>query len=96
MEKDKSLEMAVMQIERQFGRGSIMKLGAEADRMAVEVIPTGSLSLDIALGVGGVPRGRVIEIFGDRVGVQARSPLGNARGGQAHAAHAGLNDPGDP
>lgn len=64
MEKDKSLEMALMQIERQFGRGSIMKLGAEADRMAVEVIPTGSLAIDIALGVGGVPRGRVIEIFG--------------------------------
>ncbi|MBU4240160.1 MAG: recombinase RecA [Actinobacteria bacterium] len=56
--------MALMQIERQFGRGSIMKLGAEADRMAVDVIPTGSLALDIALGVGGVPRGRVIEIFG--------------------------------
>jgi len=64
LEKDKSLEMALMQIERQFGRGSIMKLGAEADRMAVEVIPTGSLALDIALGVGGVPRGRVVEIFG--------------------------------
>ena len=64
MEKDKSLEMALMQIERQFGRGSIMKLGAEADRMAVEVIPTGSLALDVALGVGGLPRGRVVEIFG--------------------------------
>ncbi len=64
MEREKSLEMAMMQIERQFGRGSIMKLGAEADRMAVEVIPTGSLALDIALGVGGLPRGRVIEIFG--------------------------------
>ncbi len=64
MEREKSLEMALMQIERQFGRGSIMRLGAEADRMAVEVIPTGSLALDIALGVGGIPRGRVIEIFG--------------------------------
>jgi recombination protein RecA len=64
LEKDKSLEMALMQIERQFGRGSIMKLGAEADRMAVEAIPTGSLALDIALGIGGVPRGRVVEIFG--------------------------------
>lgn len=64
MEKQSSLDMALMQIERQFGRGSIMKLGAEADRMAVEVIPTGSLALDIALGVGGVPRGRVVEIFG--------------------------------
>lgn len=64
MEKEKALEMAMMQIERQFGRGSIMKLGAEADRMAVDVLPTGSLSLDVALGVGGVPRGRVVEIFG--------------------------------
>ena len=64
MEKDKSLEMALMQIERQFGRGSIMKMGAEADRMAVDVLPTGSLSLDVALGVGGLPRGRVVEIFG--------------------------------
>lgn len=64
MEKEKSLEMALMQIERQFGRGSIMKLGAEADRMAVDVIPTGSLALDIALGVGGLPKGRVVEIFG--------------------------------
>jgi recombination protein RecA len=64
LEKQSSLDMALMQIERQFGRGSIMKLGAEADRMAVEVIPTGSLALDIAIGVGGVPRGRVIEVFG--------------------------------
>ena len=64
LEKQSSLDMALMQIERQFGRGSIMKLGAEADRMAVEVIPTGSLALDVALGVGGVPRGRVVEIFG--------------------------------
>ncbi len=64
LEKEKSLGMALMQIERQFGKGSIMRLGAEADRLAVEVVPTGSLSLDIALGVGGVPRGRVIEIFG--------------------------------
>jgi recombination protein RecA len=64
LEKDKSLEMALMQIERQFGRGSIMRMGAEADRLSVEVIPTGSLAIDVALGVGGVPRGRVTEIFG--------------------------------
>ena len=64
MEKDKSLEMALMQIERQFGRGAIMKLGAKAEQMAVDVVPTGSLALDIALGVGGLPRGRVVEIFG--------------------------------
>lgn len=63
MEKKKALEMALSQIERQFGKGSVMKLGENA-HMNVEVIPTGSLGLDIALGVGGVPRGRVVEIFG--------------------------------
>jgi recombination protein RecA len=53
-----------MQIERQFGKGSIMKLGEASAKLNVEVIPTGTLALDIALGVGGIPRGRVIEIFG--------------------------------
>lgn len=55
MEKQKALEMAIMQIERQFGKGSIMKLGDTAERMNLSVIPTGSLALDIALGVGGYP-----------------------------------------
>lgn len=64
MDKLKALEMAVKQIEKDFGKGSIMKLGEAAARMNVEVIPTGALSLDIALGVGGVPRGRVVEIYG--------------------------------
>jgi recombination protein RecA len=64
MEKQKALEMALMQIEKQFGKGSIMKLGDSAGRLTLAVIPSGSLSLDIALGVGGFPRGRVIEIFG--------------------------------
>lgn len=64
MEKEKALEMALMQIERQFGKGSIMKLGQDNHRFQVEVIPTGALSLDIALGIGGVPRGRIVEIFG--------------------------------
>lgn len=63
MEKQKALEMALSQIEKQFGKGSIMRLG-ESSHMNVEVIPTGSLELDIALGVGGLPRGRVVEIFG--------------------------------
>jgi len=58
------LDLALMQIERQFGKGSIMKLGEASAKLNVEVIPTGTLSLDIALGVGGIPRGRVIEIFG--------------------------------
>ena len=63
-EKEKALENALAHIEKQFGKGSIMKLGAEAANLNIEVIPTGALSLDIALGVGGLPRGRVVEIFG--------------------------------
>ncbi len=64
MEKQKALDMALAQIERQFGKGSIMRLGEVSAAMSVEVIPTGSLELDRALGIGGVPRGRVVEIFG--------------------------------
>jgi recombination protein RecA len=63
MDKQKALETALSQIEKTFGKGSIMKLGAQSAE-AVESISTGSISLDIALGVGGVPRGRVIEIYG--------------------------------
>lgn len=63
-DKQKALEMALVHIERQFGKGSIMKLGEGAAVLNVEVIPTGALALDIALGIGGVPRGRVVEIFG--------------------------------
>lgn len=63
-EKKKALEAALGQIEKQFGKGSIMRLGEASAKMLVEVIPTGALTLDIALGVGGVPRGRVIEIYG--------------------------------
>ena len=62
-EKRKALEMAMSQIEKQFGKGSVMKLG-EFKAMEIEAIPTGALSLDIALGIGGVPRGRIIEVFG--------------------------------
>ncbi|MBP2642216.1 MAG: recombinase [Firmicutes bacterium] len=64
MDKTKALENAMRQIEKDFGKGSIMKLGEAAAKMNVEVIPTGALSLDIALGIGGVPRGRVVEIYG--------------------------------
>jgi recombination protein RecA len=63
-EKEKALDLALGQIEKQLGKGSIMRLGENSPRLAIEVIPTGSISLDIALGVGGVPRGRVTEIFG--------------------------------
>src|SRR4030088_816267 len=63
-DKAKALENAIAHIEKQFGKGSIMKLGEAQQRMAVDAIPTGSIALDIALGVGGVPRGRVTEVFG--------------------------------
>ena len=62
--KEKGLEMAMTQIEKRFGKGAIMKLGVGAAQVKVDVIPTGSISLDLALGIGGVPRGRVVEIFG--------------------------------
>jgi len=62
-EKDKAIDLAISQIERQFGKGSIMRLVGD-NVMPVDVIPTGSLALDLALGVGGIPRGRVVEIYG--------------------------------
>ncbi len=63
-DKQRALEAALAQIERQFGRGAVMRLGEETTRTPVSVIPTGSLSLDLALGVGGIPRGRITEIYG--------------------------------
>ena len=63
-DKLKALDAALGQIEKQFGKGSVMKLGDSAANMNVETVPTGSLSLDIALGMGGVPKGRIIEIYG--------------------------------
>ena len=64
MEKEKALEMALSQIEKQFGKGAIMKLGDAAAKISVSTISTGCLALDLALGVGGIPRGRIIEIYG--------------------------------
>src|ERR1700685_413728 len=64
MDKTKALSAALSQIERQFGKGSVMRLGKNDRSMDVETISSGSLGLDIALGVGGLPRGRVVEIFG--------------------------------
>ena len=63
LEKMKALEAALGQIEKQFGKGSIMKLG-DFQAMSVDAIPTGALSLDIALGIGGIPRGRIVEVYG--------------------------------
>ncbi len=64
MEKDKALDLALAQIEKQFGKGSIMRLGEASARMPVDAISTGCITLDIATGVGGLPRGRVVEIYG--------------------------------
>ncbi len=63
-EKQKELESAIGNIEKQYGKGSVMKLGDSSSNMVVEAVPTGSLGLDIALGVGGVPKGRIVEIYG--------------------------------
>jgi len=64
MDKNKALDAAMVQIERAFGKGSIMRMGARAGDEQIEVIPSGSLGLDLALGIGGLPRGRIIEIYG--------------------------------
>jgi recombination protein RecA len=64
LEKEKALDVALHQIEKQFGKGAVMRLGEAVDKMTFDVIPTGCLSLDIALGVGGIPRGRIVEVFG--------------------------------
>ena len=63
-EREKALDLAITHIEKQFGEGSVMKLGELSSKLVVEAIPTGSLTLDLALGIGGIPRGRITEIFG--------------------------------
>src|SRR5437867_11382423 len=64
VDRDKILDVTLQQIEKQFGKGAVMKLGEHPMGQGMGVIPTGSLALDIALGVGGIPRGRVVEVFG--------------------------------
>jgi recombination protein RecA len=61
--KDKAIDVAIQQIEKQFGKGSIMKLGSK-EKVDIDVIPTGAMSLDLALGIGGIPKGRIVEIYG--------------------------------
>ena len=63
-DKLKALDAALTQIEKAYGKGSVMKLGDSTANMNIETVPTGALSLDIALGLGGVPRGRIIEVYG--------------------------------
>ena len=62
--RDAALQGALTQIERQFGKGTVMRMGDEGAQVRVQAVPTGALSLDIALGVGGMPRGRIVEVFG--------------------------------
>ncbi|MGD9893568.1 MAG: recombinase RecA, partial [Dehalococcoidia bacterium] len=83
-DRAKALDLAIGQIEKQFGRGAIMKMGDVSARMQVECIPTGSLALDIALGIGGIPRGRVIEIYGPESA--GKSTLAQSIVAQAQAA----------
>ena len=96
-EKAKAIESAVLQIERQFGKGSIMRLGQHAT-LKIAAIPTGSLADDYAIVIGGVPRGRVVEIFGPEssgkttlalsiVGRRSKAPL------SCHSVHGPWNDP---
>ncbi len=87
-ERERAIELAIGSIEKQFGKGSIMRLKGDGPLAAVAVIPTGALSLDIALGVGGVPRGRVVEIFGPEASGKTTLALqivaqANERGGLA-------------
>ena len=81
-ERQRALDLALAQIEKQFGKGSIMKLGEASARLQVEVISTGALGLDLALGVGGVPRGRVVEIYGPEA--SGKTTLGYHKIGRAH------------
>lgn len=69
-DRKKALESAILQIEKQFGKGAIMKYGEGAALKNIEVIPTGCLALDIALGIGGIPKGRIIEIYGPNLRVK--------------------------
>ena len=62
--RDAALSGALQQIERQFGKGSVMRMGDEGAQVKVNAIPTGALALDLALGIGGMPRGRIVEVFG--------------------------------
>ncbi|MDA2914496.1 DNA recombination/repair protein RecA, partial [Acidobacteriia bacterium AH_259_A11_L15] len=67
-DRKRQLDVAISQIEKEYGKGSIMRLGSKDVLVPVAVIPTGALSLDAALGVGGMPRGRVVEMFGPEAG----------------------------
>ncbi len=91
-EKQKALDVAISQIEKTYGKGSIMRLGDSAAAMNVETVPTGSLSLDLALGVGGLPKGRVIEIYGPESSGKTTLALHVVAEVQRHGGIAGFID----
>ena len=80
MEREKALEVALLQIEKQFGKGSVMRMGVDGPADPVQAISTGSLALALALGIGGVPRGRVVEIYGPGLGQDHPRPAHHRRG----------------
>ena len=84
-ERQLALTNALAQIERQFGKGSIMRMGDFQERMAFEIIPSGSIALDLALGVGGFPRGRIVEIYGPESSGKTTLALSDCRGAETRA-----------
>src|SRR5246500_5291512 len=90
-DREKSLETALLQIERQFGKGSVMRLGDEV-RQPISVIPTGSIALDVALGLGGLPRGRIVEIYGPESSGKTTVALHALANAQAAGGIAGFID----
>src|SRR5207245_8852969 len=87
-ERRKALNLAITQIEKTCGKGAIMRMGADAPRVRVEVIPTGAINLDAAIGIGGIPRGRVTEIFGPEASGQTTRALPGGGDAQRRARRA--------
>ena len=90
--KEKALDLAITQIDRQFGKGSIMRLGSDRPNIGEHVISTGCLSLDVALGVGGVPRGRIVEIYGPESGGKTTLALHIVAESQKNSGYAAFVD----
>jgi len=90
--KEKALDLAITQIDRQFGKGSIMRLGNDRPNIGENIISTGCLSLDVALGVGGVPRGRVVEIYGPESGGKTTLALHIVAEAQKNSGYAAFID----
>ena len=95
-ERRQALELAISQIERQFGKGAVMRLGARGPLEEIPVVPTGALSLDLALGVGGLPRGRVSEIYGPESSGKSTLAMHVVAEAQRNGASAPTSTPSTP